>query len=65
MTNTGMEILNQVMNRWATEFRAAQAKQVINEHTIKSLGIFELESTERAALVELNSMANVESFELA
>lgn len=52
--NTGTEILNQVMNRWVADFRAAQASQVMNEKTIKNLGLFDLREEERAALTELN-----------
>lgn len=65
MKNTGTEILNQVMNRWAAEFRVAQATKVINEHTISGLGVFELHAEERAVLMELESQYAPESFEMA
>lgn len=55
MNNTGTEILNQVMNRWAAEFRAAQATQVMNEKTIVNLGLFKLMDHEVAALNELSA----------
>jgi hypothetical protein len=65
MMNTGTEVLNQVMNRWAANFRAAQATQVMNEKTIKNLGIFDLQSDEHAVLSELNAMlANVKTSEV-
>lgn len=54
--NTGTEILNQVMNRWVSDFRAAQMSQVMNEKTIKNLGLFDLCEEERAALAELNAI---------
>lgn len=53
------------MNRWAADFRKAQETNVINERTLKALGLFELQGEERAALMELNNMMSAEASELA
>ena len=56
------EILNQVMNRWAANFRASQSTQaVMSESTIYTLGIFDLQSEERSRLGQIEAFAVTEN----
>ena len=50
--NNKADILDLVMNRWASKFRAAQAIEVLNDKTIMGFGIFELLETEQKTLSE-------------
>lgn len=64
MMNVGNETLNQVMNRWAANFRAAQATKVLNEANIEKMNLFPLTVDETAILREI-APRRVDSAEFA
>lgn len=53
---TGIQAINQIMNRWANNLRLAQTTQTLNNDNIMNLNLFDLSNEEYLQLKELNSI---------